>query len=56
MPSTPSIESSIVQILRCPATGSRLRQEGDELVAVSDESRRYPIDKGVPTLLKDHYS
>lgn len=54
MPSTPIIDSSVAHILRCPLTGSRLRQEGEELVAVSDESLRYPIDQGVPTLLKDH--
>lgn len=56
MPSASPIDPSIVQILRCPSTGSRLRQEGEELVAVGDDTRRYPIDQGVPTLLKDHHS
>jgi uncharacterized protein YbaR (Trm112 family) len=56
MPRTPLIEPMIMQLLRCPVTGSSLRQKGQELVAVGDTSRRYPIDQGVPTLLKDDNS
>ncbi|RJN32075.1 hypothetical protein D3250_08300 [Nesterenkonia natronophila] len=56
MPRTSLIEPLIMQLLRCPVTGSPLRQEGQELVAVGDTNRRYPIDQGVPTLLKDHNS
>lgn len=53
MPTTTVLDSAVLQILRCPATGSPLRQEGDELVALSDENHRYPIESGVPRLLKD---
>ncbi len=49
MPST--LPASLMAVLRCPATGSPLRQEGDELVAVQDETMRYPIEHGVPHLL-----
>ncbi|WP_166429930.1 Trm112 family protein [Nesterenkonia sphaerica] len=56
MPSTSLIDPLIVQLLRCPVTGSPLRQEGQELVAVNDPRIRYPIDQGVPILLKDHHS
>lgn len=49
----PAIEPSILEILRCPATGSALTQRGGALVAVADETIRYPIQHGVPTLLPD---
>ncbi|GAA1453736.1 Trm112 family protein [Nesterenkonia lacusekhoensis] len=49
MPST--LPASLLEVLRCPVTGSPLRQDGDELVAVEDETMRYPIEHGVPTLL-----
>ncbi|WP_300342227.1 Trm112 family protein [Nesterenkonia sp.] len=45
------IHPQILNILRCPVTGSPLRQEGDALIAVEDPQRRYPIRHGVPTLL-----
>ncbi|GFZ93502.1 Trm112 family protein [Nesterenkonia alkaliphila] len=53
MPDTPVIDPAVLEILRCPATGSRLRQQGDELVALTDDTRRYRIQGGVPRLLKD---
>ncbi|WP_191089956.1 hypothetical protein [Nesterenkonia ebinurensis] len=53
MPDTPVIAPAVLEILRCPATGSRLRLQGDELVAINDETRCYRIARGVPTLLKD---
>lgn len=49
MPTT--LPESLLAVLRCPATGSPLRQDGDELVAVEDETTRYPIEHGVPKLL-----
>lgn len=45
------LPEELLAILRCPATGSPLRQDGDVLVAVQDETRRYPIEHGVPKLL-----
>ena len=58
MPTSPDrrpwpLEPSIVEILRCPATGSRLTVEGDELIATEDPAIRYPITNGVPRLLTD---
>lgn len=50
-PAAETIAPEIVQLLRCPRTGSPLRQIGDELVAAEDESIRYPIQHGVPRLL-----
>ena len=45
------LTDDILQILRCPVTGSPLRQEGDELIATEDPQRRYRIEDGVPHLL-----
>jgi len=57
MSSTPSIASAVepevLEILRCPVTGSALIQRGGALVAVADETIRYPIQYGVPKLLAD---
>lgn len=49
----PAVAASVLEILRCPATFSGLIQRGDELVAVDDESIRYPIIHHVPRLLTD---
>lgn len=54
MPSKTVLDPAVLQILRCPVTGSPLRQEGEELIAVSDEQYRYPIESGVPRLLKEN--
>ncbi|NLS08938.1 hypothetical protein HGQ17_02755 [Nesterenkonia sp. MY13] len=51
MPASPQLDPAVLEILRCPVTGSRLTQEGSELVTVDDPARRYPIDQGVPKLL-----
>ena len=53
MPAAPLIAPEILEILRCPATGSALTQRGEELVAVGCEAIRYPIQHGVPRLLTD---
>ncbi len=55
MPQTPTIEADLLEILVCPLTRSRLRQEGDELVAEEPEGAglRYPIRDGIPILLVD---
>lgn len=48
-----AIEPRILEILRCPVTGSALTQRGGALLAVADETIRYPIQHGVPKLLAD---
>lgn len=42
---------ALLPILRCPATGSPLSQDGAELV--SEEGARYPVVDGVPVLVSD---
>jgi len=46
-----ALSADLLAILRCPVTGSRLRQEGDQLISTSDETLRYTIERGVPKLL-----
>lgn len=53
MLAAPVIAPEILEILRCPATGSALTQRGDELVTLTHETIRYPIQHGVPRLLTD---
>ena len=45
-----AIAPDLLEILRCPLTRSRLRQEGDALVAEVG-GLRYPIRDGFPVLL-----
>lgn len=51
---TPSdtIDAETLDLLRCPLTRSRLRQEGDELVAEVG-GLRYPIRDGFPVMLME---
>lgn len=44
------IDAELLEILICPLTGSKLRQEGGELVAEKG-GLRYPIRDGIPVLL-----
>jgi len=44
------IPAELMEVLRCPLTRSRLRQEGDALVAELG-GLRYPIRDGFPVLL-----
>ncbi len=44
------ISDELLDMLRCPLTRSRLRMEGDELVAETG-GLRYPIRDGIPVLL-----
>lgn len=46
----PTIDAEMLDIIRCPLTRSRLRQEGDHLVAEVG-GLRYPIREGFPVLL-----
>lgn len=52
---TTDIAPDLLDILVCPLTRSKLRQEGDELVATAPEGAglRYPIRDGIPILLID---
>jgi uncharacterized protein len=47
-----SLDPELLQILVCPLTRSRLRQEGDYLVGETG-GLRYPIRDGIPVLLVD---
>lgn len=55
MPATQNIDPELLDILVCPLTRSKLRQEGDELVAEKPKGAglRYPIRDGIPILLVD---
>jgi uncharacterized protein YbaR (Trm112 family) len=44
------IDAQLLEILRCPLTHSRLRQEGDWLIA-EDGGLRYPVRDGIPVML-----
>jgi uncharacterized protein len=47
---TAAIEPELLEILRCPLTRSRLRLEGNYLVAEVG-GLRYPIRDGIPVML-----
>ncbi|MDQ0259321.1 Trm112 family protein [Sinomonas atrocyanea] len=51
----PNLSPSLLDILRCPVTGSPLVQEGDSLVATAPgpdgTTPRYAIEDGIPVLL-----
>ncbi|MCH8560181.1 hypothetical protein LTH96_07495 [Nesterenkonia sp. LB17] len=46
-----ALSDDLLKILRCPVSGSTLRQDGDQLISTDDPSLRYAIERGVPTLL-----
>lgn len=46
------LDPQLLEILVCPLTRSRLRQEGEWLVAETG-GLRYPIQDGIPVLLVD---
>ena len=48
--STPTIDPQLLDLLRCPLTGSRLRPEGDFLVAQVG-GLAYPVRDGFPVML-----
>ncbi len=43
---------SLLEILRCPVTHSRLRMEGDWLIAETG-GLAYPIKDGIPVMLSE---
>lgn len=47
-----AIDQELLEVLLCPITRSKLRQEGDELVGEVG-GLRYPIRDGIPVLLAD---
>ena len=48
--SSNAIDSELLDLLRCPLTRSRLRQEGDFLVAEVG-GLAYPVRDGIPVML-----
>lgn len=50
--SSHTIDPELLEILRCPLTGSRLRHEGDFLVAEVG-GLAYPIRDGFPVMLME---
>ncbi len=49
---TNEIDAELLHILRCPITRSRLRQEGDFLIAEVG-GLAYPIREGIPVMLAE---
>jgi len=52
---THTLDPALLDILVCPLTRSKLRQEGDALIAEQPEGAglRYPIREGIPILLAE---
>jgi 2-polyprenyl-3-methyl-5-hydroxy-6-metoxy-1,4-benzoquinol methylase len=46
------LDSSLLNLLRCPSSGVPLKIDGDSLVSV-DGSKRYPVVDGIPCLIPD---
>jgi uncharacterized protein YbaR (Trm112 family) len=49
-PKSNTIDPELISILRCPLTRSKLRQDGDFLVAEAG-GLRYPVRDGIPVML-----
>lgn len=47
-----AVDPQIIEILRCPLTHSKLRQEGNWLVAEVG-GLRYPVRDGIPVMLME---
>ena len=45
-----TLDPALLDLLRCPLTRSRLRQEGEDLVAETG-GLRYPVRDGIPVML-----
>lgn len=52
MSETDQIDNKLLDILVCPLTRSKLRQEGSELISETG-GLRYPVRDGIPVLLID---
>jgi uncharacterized protein YbaR (Trm112 family) len=46
------VDPHVLSILRCPLTHSKLRQDGDHLVAETG-GLRYPVRDGIPVMLME---
>lgn len=46
------LDPQILEILRCPLTKSKLRQEGDWLIA-EEGGLRYPVRDGFPVMMME---
>ena len=51
-PTSSDIDPALLEMLRCPLTLSRLRQDGEELVAEVG-GLRYPVREGIPQMLPE---
>ncbi len=51
-PSANPFDERLLAILRCPLTHSRLRKEGDWLIA-EEGGLAYPVRDGIPVLLPE---
>jgi uncharacterized protein YbaR (Trm112 family) len=51
-PSTNTLDPQLLDLLRCPLTHSRVRQEGDFLIA-QEGGLAYPIRDGIPVMLME---
>ena len=49
-PAPHTLDPDLLEILRCPLTRSKLRQEGDSLIA-ENGGLRYPVRDGIPVML-----
>jgi hypothetical protein len=49
---TNEVDSDLLEILRCPVTRSRLRQEGDFLIAEVG-GLAFPVREGIPVMLAE---
>ena len=49
---TNEVDTELLEILRCPITRSRLRQEGDFLIAEIG-GLAYPVREGIPVMLAE---
>ena len=54
-PNTNALDPELLALLRCPLTRSKLRQEGDHLVA-DVGGLRYPVRDGIPVMLIEEAS
>ena len=52
MTATNTVPTDLLNILRCPITGSRLRQDGEFLVAETG-GMAFPVRDGFPVMLPD---
>ena len=46
------VDTELLEILRCPVTRSRLRQDGDWLIAEVGELA-FPVKDGIPVMLAE---